>query len=128
MDGKTYGETHRVFSISEIRRDPQGWPTHVLWGEVNAKSDRDVGDRLVAPVADVVDAIQGGAVVTAVFLPPKLRLPDHVFVVTERPDGGETIALARSTAQTAGLARLEDLAILGEEFLPLDVPLGSNNT
>jgi hypothetical protein len=121
------GETKRFFSISKIHLDPAGRPTHVLWGEVNTRSGLDVGSQRVAAVADVVDAIHDGASVAAVFLPPKARLPDHIFVVTEGADGSESIALARSDPSHAPLASLEELASLGEEFLPLDVPLGTHN-
>jgi hypothetical protein len=121
------GETKRFFSISKIHLDPAGWPTHVLWGEVNAASDLDVGAQRVSPVADVVDAIHDGAAVYAVFLPPKVRSPDHILVVTERPDGSETIALTRAVLLGAPKASLQEVASLGEEFLPLDVPLGANN-
>ena len=120
-------ESKRVFSISKIRLDPAGTPTHVLWGEVNANSDLDVGEHRVAPVADVIDAIHDGAVVRAVFLPPKARTPDHEFVVTELPDGSETISLARVNPFTTPAVSLDELASLGEEFLPLDVPLGASN-
>jgi hypothetical protein len=121
------GETKRFFSITQIRLDPAGHPTHVLWGEVNAKSGLDAGAQMVAAVADVVDAIQDGATVAAVFLPPKARLPEHVFVATERADGSGTIALARPGLPAAALASLDEVASLGEEFLPLDVPLGASN-
>jgi hypothetical protein len=121
------GETKRLFSISKIRLDPAGWPTHVLWGEVNAGSDLDVGAQRVAPVADVVDAIHDGAEVAAVFLLPRARSPEHILVVTERPDGSETIALARTVPPGAPRASLQEMASLGEELLPLDVPLGPNN-
>ena len=121
------GETKRFFSISKIRLDPAGWPTHVLWGEVNAASDLDVGPQRVTLVADVVDAIHDGAVVVAVFLPPKVHSPEHMLVVTERPDGIETIALAPTVSLSAKRASLQEIASLGEEFLPLDVALGNNN-
>ena len=121
------GETKRVFSISKIRLDPAGWPTHVLWGEVNAASDLDVGAQRVALVADVVDALHDGAEVAAVFLPPRVHTPEHLLVVTERPDGSETIALARTASHSAKRASLQEIASLGEEFLPLDVALGNNN-
>ena len=121
------GETNRFFSISKIRLDPAGWPTHVLWGEVNAGSDLDVGAQRVAPVADVVDALHDGAEVAAVFLPPRVHAPEHLLVVTERLDGSETIALAPTASLSAQRANLQQIANLGEEFLPLDVALGNNN-
>ena len=121
------GETKRFFSISKIRLDPAGWPTHVLWGEVNAASDLDVGAQRVAPVAEVVDALHDGAEVAGVFLPPRVHTPEHLLVVTVRPDGSETIALAPTASLSAQRANLQQIASLGEEFLPLDVALGNNN-
>jgi hypothetical protein len=46
--------------VPKIRMDAAGWIAHVLWSEVDSKSNLDVGDHVVAPVSDVVDAIRGG--------------------------------------------------------------------
>ena len=113
--------------MSKIRLDPDGWPTHVLWGKVNAGSDLDLGAQRVALVADAVDALHDGAEVAAVFLPPRGHTPEHLLVITERPDGSETIALARTASLSAKRASLQEIASLGEEFLPLDVAPGNNN-
>ena len=69
--------------MSEIRLAADGRVSHVLWGEVDAPSDHDVSARVVAPVADVVDAIHGGARVAAVFATVHSALPERFFVVAE---------------------------------------------
>ena len=84
-------ESVRVFEVSEIRLAADGRVSHVLWGEVDAPSDHDVSARVVAPVADVVDAMHGGARVAAVFANVHSALPERFFVVARHEDGRETI-------------------------------------
>ena len=59
----------RFFEVSKIRLGADGHVSEVLWGQVNSGSDQDVGPRVVAPAAEVVDAIHEGASVVAVFPP-----------------------------------------------------------
>ena len=108
-------ETKRYFSVSKIRLDDQGFATHVLWNEVDSKSNLDVADPMVVPVSDVVDAILDSAEVRVVFLPPHPPLPDETLEVIVRPDGGDTIALARRSGISAALQpTLGDIAKLGD--------------
>lgn len=86
-------ESGRFFAVSKIRVGADGHVSDVLWSELNAASDRDVGARVVVPVADVVDAIHDGAKVAAVFPASGAPLPDRLFVVFEHDDGTESIAL-----------------------------------
>jgi hypothetical protein len=88
-------EAKRVFSVSKIHLDAAGWATHVLWSEVNAKSNADVSAHVVVPVADVVDALHDGAQVAAVLLPPHTHLPQQLLEVIAHDDGSETIGLVR---------------------------------
>ncbi len=60
-------ESGRVFAISKVRLSDAGRVTDVLWAEINAKSNLDIGPSTIVPVADVIDAIHDGAQVSAVF-------------------------------------------------------------
>ena len=112
-------EIKRFFSVSKIRLDGAGWITHVLWGEVDSKSNLDVGNRVVVPVGDVVDAIRDGAQVHAVFLPPHTHLPDLPFEIIGRTDGSHAIALAKRPGIAASQwASLQDIAALGDHTQP----------
>jgi hypothetical protein len=84
-------EGKRVFEVSRIRLAADGRISHVLWAEVDAPSDHDVSAPVIVPVADVVDAIHGGAKVAAVFAHSRGPLPERVFIVVEHDDGRETI-------------------------------------
>ena len=84
-------ENGRIFEVSKVRIGADGHVSEVLWGEVDASSDRGVGARVVATAAEVVDAILDGAQVAAVFSANE-RLPDRAFVVVEHEDGKECIA------------------------------------
>lgn len=85
-------ESTRVFEVSKVRLAAQGQVSHVLWAEVNARTDHDVSTRAVAPVAEVIDAMHGGARVAAVFTQHGGHRPERFFVVTQHEDGSEAIA------------------------------------
>jgi hypothetical protein len=106
-------ENKRYFSVSEVNLNAAGRATHVLWSEINAKSNGNVSAPVVVPVADVVDAIHDGAHVAAVLLPPHTHLPDRVFEVIAHWDGSETIDLVRPAGSgTEPVIELKDLASL----------------
>lgn len=85
-------ENQRVLEVSKVRIGVDGNVSDVLWAEVNGKSDQDVSARIVAPVAEVVDAIHDGAQVVALFSSSKEQLPKRAFVIVEHEDGRECIA------------------------------------
>jgi hypothetical protein len=106
-------EGRRVFAVSKVRLGASGEVTDVLWGEINAKSNLDVGASFVVPVADVIDALHDGAQVSAVFPGSLGAMPDHAFEVVEHPSGIETIALiAQAEGSSHHRAGLTDLARL----------------
>ena len=106
-------ELRRVFVVSKVRLAAADNVTDVLWVEVDAGSNLDVGEPVVAPVADVVDAIHDGARVTAAFPAGLGLLPEHAFEVVKHGDGRETIGLTRSSAPHASAhAGLRDMATL----------------
>jgi len=89
-------EQGRCFEVSKVRIGADGHVSDVLWSEVGAGSNRDVGTRVLASSAEVVDAIHDGAQVAAIFQAseadqPKHR-PERVFVIVEHGDGRECIA------------------------------------
>ncbi len=86
-------ESTRVFAVSKVRFAAQGQVSHVLWAEVNSRTDHDVSPLAVAPVADVIDAMHGGARVAALFPRQGGRRPERFFVVTQHEDGTEAIVL-----------------------------------
>jgi hypothetical protein len=85
-------ESGRVFEVSRVAIGPDGRISRVLWSEVGAKSDADVGARFVVAAADVVDAIHAGARVAAVFEGRGEPLPERILVVVEHDDGQESLA------------------------------------
>jgi len=108
-------ETKQFFSVSKIRLDAAGFATHVLWSAVDSRTNLDVGDPVVVPVGDVIDALRDGAQVNATFLPPHTHLPDQALEVVGRSDGSETIAMAkRPGLAPAPLVSLHDIAALGD--------------
>jgi len=103
-------EVQRVFEVSVIRLDPQGWPSDVMWVEVSAKSNLDVGVPLWAPVADVVDALQDGAQVLTISLPPHTHLPQRHLEVFERDGEPDSITLAAHPGHPASSGGPPDLS------------------
>lgn len=90
-------EIGHFFAVSKVRLDSFGHVTHVLWSEVDTKSNRDLSSAALVSVADVVDAIHAGAQVAAVFQGWLPHIPKHPFEIIAHLNGGETIALARPT-------------------------------
>jgi hypothetical protein len=108
-------ETNRFFSVSKIRLDAKGFATHVLWSEIDSRSNLDVGDDTVVPISDVVDALRDGAQVRVVLVPPHNQLPDQTLEVIGRADGRQTVALTkRPGIDPALLPSLNDIAALGD--------------
>ncbi len=90
-------EIGHFFAVSKVRMDSLGHVTHVLWNEVDAKSNRKLSSEELVPVDDVVDEIHAGAQVAAVFQGWPPHIPEHTFEIIAHRNGGETIALARSS-------------------------------
>lgn len=108
-------EQGRFFEVSKVRLGADGHVSEVLWGEVDARSDLDLGARVRATAAEVINALHDGAVVVALFgasTPARqkaLPQPDRAFVVVEHQDGGEYIAFADGPSPRRNLA---DIAAL----------------
>jgi len=106
-------EAGRCFEVSKVRIGADGYVSDVLWAEVNTGSDLDVGPRMLASAAEVVDALHDGAQVEAVFPPSKAdhaRLaPERQFVVVEHEDGRECIRLADAASPGRNLSDMDSL-------------------
>jgi hypothetical protein len=113
-------ESGRFFEVSKVRIGADGHVSDVLWGEVDAGSDRRVGEQVRATAAEVVDALHDGAQVAAVF-PARGRHPERNFRVVEHADGRECIAF--DDAPSPG-RELGDMAGLDE---PGDRPARLNS-
>lgn len=102
-------ESMRMFEVSKVRLADQGRVSEVLWAEVDGRTDREVGERALAPVAEVIDALHSGARVAAVFARHGGRRPERFFVVTKREDGGEEIGLDGASSLGRELGDIEPL-------------------
>jgi len=106
-------EMGRFFEVSKVRVGADGHISEVLWTEVASGSDQDVGPRVRASAAEVVDAIHDGALVAAVFPPSKADhaglLPERTFVVIEHDDGSECIAFADTPSAGRNLSDMDSL-------------------
>lgn len=102
-------ESTRVFEVSKVRFAAHGQVSDVLWAEVNARTDHDVSARATAPVAEVIDAMHGGARVAAVFARPGPRRPERFFVVTRHEDGSEAICFDGARSPGRELSDIETL-------------------
>jgi hypothetical protein len=85
-------ESGRIYEVSKVRIGPDGHVSDVLWAEVDARSNRAVGARVLATAAEVVDAIHDGAQVDAVFL-ARDHQPERSFVIVLHEDGTECVTL-----------------------------------
>ena len=113
-------ETKRYFSVSKIRLDDEGFATHVMWSEMDSRSNLDVGEPLVVPAGDVVDALHDGAQVRVVLASSYTALPHQTLEVVSRADGRPTLALARRPGTTpVRQASLRDIATLDDAQIPL---------
>ena len=82
-----------VFAVTKVRTGPLERVTDVLRGVVDTKSNRWVSAEVVAPVAEVLDAIHNGDQVVALFAAADGHLPQRQFAVLKHADGSESIAL-----------------------------------
>ena len=104
-------ENTRFFEVSKVRIGADGHVSDVLWGEVDAGTDRAVGRRVLAAASEVVDAIHDGAQVSAVFPPARGHLPERPFVIVEHADGRECISFAGASSPGRDVG---DMAVLDD--------------
>ena len=101
----------KVHAVSKVRLDQDGRVTDVYWGEVDTHKNDWAAPEHVAPVADVVRALHGGAKVYALFPSTHGHLPDRPFMVVDYDNGWETISLEGPPTherEVHDMARLDD--------------------
>lgn len=103
----------RLFEVSSVRISVGGQITDLVWGEIDARSDRDMSQRVRASAAEVVEAIHAGTQVAAVFTAAASRreqaLPERAFMVMQHADGRECLALAGGPSPGRELADMDRL-------------------
>jgi hypothetical protein len=87
-----------TFAVSKVELDSGGRITAVQWGRVDTAKNEWATPEVVAPVAEVVDALRGGDPVFALFPSTHGHLPDRQFVIADYDDGRKTIVLDGPTA------------------------------
>jgi hypothetical protein len=106
----TAKDSRRVFAVSKAGLDSQGHVTQVLWSELNASSNLNVANDLVARAAEVVDALHAGHQVVAFFPREKFPRPERAFLILEHSDGRETLALVGPQTADRELTNIATLA------------------
>lgn len=101
-------ENGRFCEVSKVRIGPDGRVSDVLWGEVDAGSDRAVGARVVASASEVIDAIHDGAQVAAMF-PSRDRCPERSFLIVEHADERACIAFEGLASPGRNVADIDSL-------------------
>jgi hypothetical protein len=82
-----------VFAVSKVHLDEDGRVIAVYWGRVNTDTNSWASAEVIAPVREVVQALQAGDQVFALFPSTHGHVPDRQFVVVDYESGWETIAL-----------------------------------
>jgi hypothetical protein len=108
---ETTKDVMSVFAVAKVRLDSEEHVTHVVWGVVDTKSNRWVSPEVVAPVAEVLDAIHNGDQVVALFATTHGHVPGQAFVAIDHENGKEGIALDGASIpgrEIQDIARLEE--------------------
>jgi hypothetical protein len=98
-----------TFAVSKVRLDPGGRITAVLWGQVDTARNAWATPEVEVPVAEVVDALNAGDQVCALFPSIHGHLPDRQFVVADYDGGRKTIVLDGPTAYEREVHDMERL-------------------
>ena len=87
------GQPVKTYAVSRVQLDAGGRVTDVLWGPVDTARNAWAAAETVAPVAAVVDALNAGGQVFALFPAVHGHLPDRQFVVADYDGAFETVVL-----------------------------------
>ena len=99
-----------TLAVSKIRLDCDGNVAKVYWSVVDLASNEQVGPEALAPVREVVDAIQAGDEVVALFdnnIPA--RLQERRFMVVQRSNGAKSVGLQGPVVPTQELCDMPKL-------------------
>jgi hypothetical protein len=99
-----------TLAVSKIRLDCDGNVAKVYWSVVDLASNEQVSPEVLAPVREVIDAIQAGDDVVALFdLNIPARLQERRFVVLQRGDGAKSVGLRGPIVPTQELCDMAKL-------------------
>jgi hypothetical protein len=96
--------------VSKIRLDCDGNVAKVYWSVVDLASNEQASPEVLAPVREVVEAIQAGNDVVALFdntVPA--RFQERRFVVVQRGDGAKSVGLRGPVVPTQQLCDMAKL-------------------
>jgi len=99
-----------TLAISKIRLDCDGNVAKVYWSVVDLASNEQMNPEVLAPVREVVDAIQAGDDVVALFhgdVPA--RLQSRRFEVVQRGNGAKSVGLKGPVVPTQELCDMPKL-------------------
>jgi hypothetical protein len=86
-------ERGSTLAVSKVKLDDDGRITAVRWGKVNTQKNDWATPEVIAPVAQVVAAIDTGSAVFALFPSLHGHLPERRFMNVDYDDGRRTIVL-----------------------------------
>ncbi len=104
------GKRKHIHAVSKVRLDADGRITDVFWGRVDPARNDWASPEVVAPVAQVVDALRAGHQVFALFPSEHGHLPDRQFVVADYDGARRTIVLDGPAAYEREVHDMDRLA------------------
>lgn len=93
QDGLPTRSPMSTYAVSKVKLDADGRVTAVLWGRVDTVENDWATPEVEAPVAKVVDALEAGDQVFALFPSAHGHLPERRFVIADYDDDRKTIVL-----------------------------------
>lgn len=96
-------------AVSKVRLDPERRVVAIFRGPMDTTRNRRAGAESVAPVEEVVAALDRGARVCALFRTEHGHLPQRRFVVVDCDNGWKTIALAGAAPHEREIHDMERL-------------------
>ena len=85
-----------TLAVSKIRLDCDGNVANVYWSAVDRGSNEQLSPETLAPIREVVEAIQAGDDVVALFLPDvAARLQCRRFELVQRGNGSKSVGPKR---------------------------------
>lgn len=107
------GKRKSVHAVSQVELDADGRITRVFWGQVDPVKNDWAKPEVVAPVGKVVDALNAGHQVFALFPSIHGHLPDRQFMVANYDGGLRTIVLDGPATHEREVHHMDRLAATG---------------
>lgn len=102
-----------VHAVSQVELDADGRVTRVFWGQVDPVKNDWAKPEVVSPVGKVVDALNAGHQVFALFPTIHGHLPDRQFMVANYDGGLRTIVLDGPATHEREIHHMDRLAATG---------------